>query len=142
VVERVAILGFGDIVAGPKVAAALAGFHSERPIEIRCWDEDREKCELVCRVLRMFLKASQLPHRVFALEYESVIQDADAVILVSRDAITDFEPRYVVEPEETSDGHDVHKYQALRWINREDWPSEFIEGHAESPILKWLNGLE
>lgn len=36
---------------------------------------------------------------------------------------------------------DGQKFQILRWINKEEYPSIFLHENRNSPLVKWLNEL-
>lgn len=134
------------------VAASIANFYGEREIEIYAWDENRERCDAMCRVLRIFLRTNRVKHFVFNRESrEAATAEAQALILcnqVALPAAMAVVPVFQVKDhqwwEETPDEPKTlegQKFQILRWINKEEYPSVFLHENRESPLVKWLNEL-
>jgi len=144
VIHRLAILGFGDMEVSPKISATLANFFADRPIEIRCWDENEEACDAMCRVLRLFLKERELKYPVLRLEPDLVLDKADALIICGEPTIL-VESGIMVPAYRLDSGQDhrldMYKFQALRWINQEDDPLMFMHEHQSLELLNWLNAF-
>ena len=150
--ERLAVIGFGDFASASYVAASIANFYGEREIEIYAWDENKERCDAMCRVLRIFLRTKQIRHRVFSIESrQSVLNGAQGLVNCSGFPMGGLEldaPMFDVMahqwweplPKETS-SLDVEKFQILRWINKEEFPSVFLHENRDSPLVLWLNTL-
>ena len=150
--ERLAVIGFGDFASASYVAASIANFYGEREIEIYAWDENKERCDAMCRVLRIFLRTKQIRHRVYSIESRStVLNGAHGLVNCSGFPMGGLQldiPMFDVMtnhwweslPEETS-AIDAKKFQILRWINKEEYPSVFLHENRESPLVKWLNSL-
>lgn len=143
-IQRLAILGFGDIEVAPKVAATIANFFADRPIEIRCWDENSEACDAMYRVLRVFLKQRELKYPVTQPSLDHSLDKADALIQIGDPELaTTSRPLLPVFWLENGPNRalDSHKFQALRWINQEDDPLEFMQEHQNPELLAWLNSF-
>lgn len=143
-IHRLAILGFGDIEVAPKISATLANFFADRPIEIRCWDENEEACDVMCRVLRHFLKERELKYPVFRLSPDYALDKVDALIICGDPAILPVTGAMVPTfrlPSGEDDRLDMYKFQALRWINQEDDPLAFMHEHQNLELLAWLNSF-
>ncbi|MEI8283165.1 MAG: hypothetical protein WCG75_12225, partial [Armatimonadota bacterium] len=79
--ERLAVIGFGDFASASYVAASIANFYGDREIEIYAWDENKERCDAMCRVLRIFLRTKQIRYRVFSIESrEAVLTGAQGLV--------------------------------------------------------------
>jgi hypothetical protein len=144
--QRLSILGFGNLEIGFSVAAALGNFFGEREVEIYAWDEAKEQCDVMCRVLRVFLKVNNIRHYVYSLETpDQALHASNAVILCSPYSGECCLPSFDVQcsnwPNLREWGPDEAKFQALRYINREDYPSVEIYAERENPLLTWLNQL-
>ena len=150
--ERVAIIGFGDFACASYVAASIANFYGEREIEIFAWDENKERCDAMCRVLRIFLRTKQIRHKVYSIESrQSVLIGIQALVNCSgypTGGLNLDEPVFDVLAEkwwqpssQIPSSPDADKFQILRWINKEEYPSVFLHENRESPLVKWLNEL-
>jgi hypothetical protein len=144
--QRLSILGFGNLEVGFSVAAAVSNYYGERPVEIYTWDEGKEQCDIMCRVLRAFLKVNQLPHIVYSLSApDQALHAADGIVLCSAfDGLLEAPVYNLVGsawPLRREWGPDEAKFQALRYINREEYPSQEIYAERESPLLAWMNQL-
>ncbi len=143
-IHRLAILGFGDIEVAPKISATLSNFFADRPVEIRCWDENEEACDVMCRVLRHFLKERELKYPVLRLSPESALDKADALIIIGENTLGDqlgpMLPTFRL-PKGQDENLDMYKFQALRWINQEDDPLQFMHEHQNPELLVWLNSF-
>ena len=150
--ERLAVIGFGDFMSASYVAASIANFYGEREIEIHAWDENKERCDAMCRVLRIFLRTNHIRHIVYTRESkDAAIAVAQGIIICNDQLDAPFARTIPVfsarnhqwwdinadEPQ-TPDGH---KFQVLRWINKEEYPSKFLYENRNSPLVKWLNEL-
>ncbi len=138
-------------MSAPYVAACLANFYGERELEVHAWDENRELCDSMCRVTRLFLRANRVRHAVYTRESkEAAIADSQGIIICSSQPILNPRnlPVFSVEEaiwwehkpgeEPTLDGQ---KFQVLRWINKEEFPSVFLHQNRDTPLVKWLNDL-
>jgi hypothetical protein len=152
VLERLAVIGFGDFASASHVAASIANFYGEREVEIYTWDENKERCDAMCRVLRIFLRTKQIRHKVYSIESrDTVLYGAQALVNcsgfpmggLSLDApIFDVIGNCWWEPlPKDTPILDAEKFQILRWINKEEYPSVFIHSNRDSPLVKWLNDL-
>lgn len=144
--ERLSIIGFGDLDVSPVVAASVANYFADRPLEIRCWGSNREMCDVMCRVMREFLRTRQLRYRVFSLDADEALHEPSALIVCNEAdspvGLSPIVPQFRVRSlAEVRVKEDVAKFQALRWINREDWPLPFIEEHSQHELTRWLNDL-
>ena len=143
-IQRLAILGFGDVEVAPRISATLANFFADRPIEIRCWDENQEACDVMCRVLRFFLKERELKYPVFKLERDLVLDKADAVIVCGKplegEEMGILIPTFRLDPGVDTQ-FDKYKFQALRWINQEEDPLSFMFESQNPELLAWLNSF-
>ena len=134
------------------VAASIANFYGEREIEIYAWDENRERCDAMCRVLRIFLKTNRVRHIVYTLQsQEAALAGVQGMVVCNGNPVdparspvpvfnVSTQQWWEVNPKEprTLDGQ---KFQILRWINKEEYPSVFLHENRESPLVKWLNEL-
>lgn len=150
--ERVAIIGFGDFVSASYVAASLANFYGEREIELYTWDESKERCDAMCRVLRIFLRMTRNKHFVYSLEkQDAALHGIQGIVLCNHEPLQIAAPqvpifdvlsnRWWEENEGTTASLEAHNFQILRWINKEEYPSVFLHENRESPLVKWLNEL-
>ena len=150
--QRLAVIGFGDFASASYVAASIANFYGEREIEVYAWDENKERCDAMCRVLRIFLRTKQIRHKVYSIESrQSVLNGAQGLVNCSGFPMGGLEldvPMFDVManqwweslPRGTSE-LDAEKFQILRWINKEEYPSVFLHENRDSPLVKWLNSL-
>lgn len=134
------------------VAASLANFYGERELEIHAWDEDKERCDAMCRVMRLFFRANRIRHVVYARESkEAALANMNGAIICGNETlpltslvIPTFQVKgaewwsFVPGQEPTLDNQ---KFQVLRWINKEEYPSTFLYQNRENPLVKWLNDL-
>ena len=150
--ERLAVIGFGEFASASYVAASIANFYGEREIEIYAWDENKERCDAMCRVLRIFLRTKQIPHKVYSIESRAtVLFGAHGLVNCSgfplgglnfEQPIFDvIENKWWESPTSEKAAQDSMKFQILRWINKEEYPSVFLHENRESPLVKWLNDL-
>ena len=150
--ERLAVIGFGDFASASYVAASIANFYGEREIEIFAWDENKERCDAMCRVLRIFLRTKQIRHKVYSIESrQSVLIGIQALVNCSgypTGGLNLDAPMFDVMAEkwwqhslQIPTSTDADKFQILRWINKEEYPSVFLHENRESPLVKWLNEL-
>ena len=150
--ERLAVIGFGDFRSASYVAASIANFYGEREIEIYAWDENKERCDAMCRVLRIFLRTKQIRHRVYSIESRvSVLNGAQGLVNCSGFPMGGLElniPMFDVMAHQWWESlpadattSDAEKFQILRWINKEEYPSVFLHENRASPLVLWLNAL-
>ncbi len=134
------------------VAASIANFYGEREIEIYAWDENRERCDAMCRVLRIFLRINRVKHYVYNRESkEAAITGAQGLIICNDSSLGATLPSVPVFSvknqqwwEDTPDEPrtlEGQKFQILRWINKEEYPSIFLHENRDTPLVKWLNEL-
>lgn len=143
-IQRLAILGFGDVEVSPKLSATLSNFFADRPIEILCWDPNEEACDAMCRVLRLFLKERSLKYPVTRLLQGQTWDEVDALIVCGDPEAyieTDMMIPIFRVPSGEHDRLDMYKFQALRWINKEDDPLEFMSDAQIPELLDWLNSF-
>lgn len=126
----------------PKVAATLANYYADWPLEVRCWDPHEEACDLMCRVMRLFFKEKELKYRVLALELDHALDKADGLIICGEHSSGSgvMVPSFRV-PVSEIESPDKYKFQALRWINQEDDPLLFIHEEQDRELLEWLNSF-
>jgi hypothetical protein len=152
VLERLAVIGFGDFASASYVAASIANFYGEREIEIYAWDENKERCDAMCRVLRIFLRTKQIRYKVYSIESrESVLNGAQGLVNCSgfpmgglnlEVPVFDVKGNQWWEAKTKEDSTlDAEKFQILRWINKEEYPSVFLHQNRDTPLVKWLNNL-
>lgn len=78
----IAILGAGNIEISPPVVASLASYFGERPLELRLYDGDEERLDLLDRMARACFILNKTPHSVFSsLDVNEVLHETDRVIL-------------------------------------------------------------
>jgi hypothetical protein len=152
VLQRLAVIGFGDFSSASYVAASIANFYGDREVEIYAWDENIERCDAMCRVLRIFLRTKQIRYKVFSIESrDSVLLGAQGLVNCSNFPLGGLHldvPKFDVianqwwdSASDESSNQDANKFQILRWINKEEYPSVFLHQNRESPLVKWLNTL-
>jgi len=152
VLERLAVIGFGEFASASYVAASIANFYGEREIEIYAWDENKERCDAMCRVLRIFLRVKQIPHKVYSIESRAtVLFGAHGLVNCSgfplgglnfeHPVFDVLENQWWESPTSDKAAQDSMKFQILRWINKEEFPSVYIHENRESPLVKWLNNF-
>ncbi|MBI1333558.1 MAG: hypothetical protein GC165_11855 [Armatimonadetes bacterium] len=135
------------------VAASIANFYGERQIEIHAWDENPERCDAMCRVLRIFLRVNRIPHIIYNRESKAAaLQSAQGLVVCSEEPLDPVMARQMPvfdvpanrwwdpssDQPQTLDGQ---KFQVLRWINKEEYPSVFLHQNRNSPLVQWLNQL-
>lgn len=76
------VLGVGSTRCAPAIIGALAGYFGERDLEVRLYDEDRERLDLFDRLARKCFDFEQSKHALLAFSdaYEA-LEGADMVIL-------------------------------------------------------------
>ena len=98
----------------------------------------------MCRVLRHFLKERELKYPVQRLDSELALDKADALIICGDPTILNeagpMVPAFRLAPG-NDDYLDKYKFQALRWINQEDDPLQFMHEHQNLELLAWLNAF-
>lgn len=78
----IAILGAGNIEISPPVIASLASYFGERPLELRLYDGDEERLDLLDRMARACFILNKTPHSVFSsLDLTEVLHETDRAIL-------------------------------------------------------------
>ena len=76
------ILGDGNLVCGPAVLASLATYFGERPLEVRLYDADEERLDLMDRLARLLFAVGEAHHHTIATSFfEEALDEADDVIL-------------------------------------------------------------
>jgi hypothetical protein len=80
--NRVTVIGVGNLQCGPAVVAALANYFGEREIEIVLWDADQERLELFDRLLRSLADLNRNPIFIMStLDVDEALDGAWRVIL-------------------------------------------------------------
>lgn len=81
-VVRIAIIGAGSMRCTPPVIASLATYFGERPIELRLYDADEERLDLVDRFARYCFSFTESTHEVlFRPDPQEAMEKADRVVL-------------------------------------------------------------
>lgn len=127
-------------------ALSLANFYGEREIELYCWDESKETCDIMCRVLRYFFFVSRIRNYVYSLpSVEQALDATNAVINCSGRPIGVPVPVFQTHANGFGENWnlpmDELKFQCLRWINREEYPSVEIHQESTNSLVQWLNQL-
>jgi len=79
----VAVLGVGSLRAGPPVLAELATYAGERPMEIRLYDADLERLDLMERFLRAGCRMTDIEHEIISTpDSAEALAGADIVLLL------------------------------------------------------------
>lgn len=79
---RLVLLGAGSMRCGPPVVGALAGYFGERELEVRLYDPDSERLELIGRLATASFLMEAAPHRVAHFtDFAEALEGADLVIL-------------------------------------------------------------
>lgn len=104
----------------------------------------------MCRVLRYFLKTADIRNFVYSKsELNEALENSAGIILCADREEAEIDemlagfshlPIYRVPPDE-SVVEDSMKFQCLRWINKEDYPSEYLYAHRNDPLIDWLNRI-
>lgn len=79
---RLAIVGAGSVRCGPAVVGALASYFGERPLEVRLFDADAERVDLMDRLARVAFTQGQCTHRLLSgTDLEESLEGVDCMIL-------------------------------------------------------------
>ncbi|MHB8636499.1 MAG: hypothetical protein ACYC96_08505 [Fimbriimonadaceae bacterium] len=80
--EQIAILGAGSVRCMPAVAGALASFFGERPLEVRLFDGDEERLDLLDRYCRLLFTFNRAGHTLSAtLDPVEAIDGVERIVL-------------------------------------------------------------
>lgn len=78
---RLVVLGIGSVRCAPPIVFALAGYFGERDLEVRLYDEDRERLDLFDALARKAFAFESSKHGLLAFDdaYEA-LEGADLVV--------------------------------------------------------------
>ena len=80
--RKLAVLGVGNLVCGPAVLASLATYFGERPLEVRLYDADEERLDLMDRLARLLFAVGEAQHLTSSTSnIDEALNEADDVIL-------------------------------------------------------------
>lgn len=80
--QRLALLGIGNLRLGPLTLASVASFYGERPLQVQLWDADAERLDLMDRLGWTLFRSAESLHRLTPVANWTDANDADAVILL------------------------------------------------------------
>lgn len=157
-IERLAVLGVGDLRTGPAVIGSLANYFGERELEVRMWDPQAEVLDIMDLFARECFKWRSSEHRLVTMpDLDEALEDVDAVIIcancgASVASFTDiqidgFPVLDLVESHldwrpEISEAESIRlRFDILRTINREDYLFHLVNDYKQSPVVDWLNTL-
>ena len=79
---KIAVLGAGSVRCMPPVISALATYFGERPLEIRLYDSDEERLDLMDRFARHCFHFTEATHEIlFRPDPKEALEGADRIIL-------------------------------------------------------------
>ncbi len=79
---KIAVLGAGSVRCMPPVISALATYFGERPLEIRLYDSDEERLDLMDRFARHCFHFNDATHEVlYRPDPKEALEGADRIIL-------------------------------------------------------------
>lgn len=64
----IVVLGAGNLACSVPVVASLATYFGERPLDLRLWDADPERLDLIDRLARVCFAVARSTHELKALE--------------------------------------------------------------------------
>lgn len=80
---KVAILGVGSLRCMPPVISALATYAGERPLEVRLYDADLERLDLMDRFARVCFQITNSTHDVrFRPDPKEALEEVDRIVLM------------------------------------------------------------
>ena len=81
-VVKIAVLGAGSVRCMPPVIASLATYFGERPLEVRLYDADEERLDLMDRLARHCFRLTKSTHEVlYRPDYKEALDQADRIVL-------------------------------------------------------------
>lgn len=168
-IVKLAILGAGSVRTAPPVISSLATYFGERPIEVRLYDADEERLDLMDRLARHAFNVSEATHTIlFRPDFKEALEDADRVVLmVGRNCARKFKrakfPGHSVQDDEMIAGTiealmahapadaDILSLERrsvpvpVNFYRRLDWPGEPTDEELRwlpHQILRWLKAEE
>jgi len=148
----VTIIGVGSIAAGPQTLAALAGYFGERPLEIRLFDGDLERLDLMDRLFRVFCALNKCDHEiVMEPDLAKALSGADRVVWIPDANCLRKAPRLesdfarLVEPRSDVLCLGSERDPAITSFWHAAWPAPLTDEETfQMPlqILRWLRGEE
>ena len=150
--RSVAVIGAGSIAAAPQTLASLANYFGERPIEIRLWDGDEERLDLLDRLARVLFALNRSEHTVkYCASLEEAVADATKVLWLPDENCHRKAPNLVAEftalvPPEIDllcIATEVEPVMEAFW--RYEWPAPLTGTESrEMPlqILRWVRAEE
>lgn len=181
----IVVIGAGNLASGVPVVASFASYFGERPIDLRLWDPDLERLDLLDRLARVCFTVARSTHQLQALEdLQEACEDCVGAVLLLDDhgasryrrlagpaageglreavghTLTALAREAVVmdlagATDEASADRPrdwpqplhpmalrVLPHQVLRWIRGDEYVTELLATHEESPLKEWLNALE
>lgn len=82
-VLKLTILGAGSVRCAPPVISSLATYFGERPIEVRLYDADEERLDLMDRLARHCFRLNKANHTVlFRTDPKEALEEADRIVLM------------------------------------------------------------
>ena len=81
----IVVLGAGNLPCAVPVIASLASYFGERPLEVRLWDADPERLDLLDRLARVCFAAASSTHVLKALEDPEEACEAGFAAIVTLD---------------------------------------------------------
>jgi hypothetical protein len=81
-VIKVAILGAGSVRCTPPVISSLGTYFGERPLEVRLYDADEERLDLMDRLARHCFRMTEATHTVlYRPDYKEALEEVDRIVL-------------------------------------------------------------
>jgi hypothetical protein len=164
-----AILGVGSLRCAPPVFSALATYFGERPLEIRLYDADEERLDLMDRFARACFQSTRATHDVlYRPDPAEALEDVDRVVLmVGRNCARKFMRVKFADADSQSDALITGTLETLLkglpsetdilslerksvvvpvpFYRRMDWPGEPADEDLRwlpHQILRWVKGEE
>ena len=80
---KVAILGVGSLRCMPPVVSSLSSYFGERPLEVRLFDADEERLDLMDRFARHCFQFTKATHDVlYRPNHEEAVEGVDRIVLM------------------------------------------------------------
>lgn len=80
--KSIGLIGAGSLRCGPPVLSSLAAMGLRRPLDLRLFDANEERLDLMIRLAEQMLEMTECEHTIFGTSIvEEALEDADAAIV-------------------------------------------------------------
>lgn len=161
---RLALMGIGNLRCGPPILASLATFFWERPLDIRMYDSDAERLDLLDRFARVCFLMAHSSHSLTTTESPlEALDDASLIVLSVGENCARKLLRRLGEPYDedaipraiASLDLRAHPEASILSLQRQaldlecyyamDWPAPLSEAERTTmpfQLLRWINSEE